>query len=67
VRREKDIDRFKAVMKNRTQSILLNASRMNAFNTLLLWIGAKVILNRKITGTVLGTIKDSMREYGLLS
>lgn len=66
-RRERDIDRFEPLMKKRAQAILMNMDDMNFRGKALLWIGAKVFLNKKIANTAMGSIKKSLQGHGLLS
>jgi len=65
--REKDIDRFQPMVKQRVQALLIKAVNISGLNKFLLWIGAKVVLNRTISNFVLKTIKTSLEEHKLLN
>jgi len=64
--REEDIDKYRGAIKDRIQAVVLNVFEMGRLNTFLLWAGAKVLLNRKLSDSVLRTIKDSLTEWNLL-
>jgi len=67
VLQEKDIDRFQPMVKQRVQALLIKAVNISGLNKFLLWIGAKVVLNRTISNFVLKTIKASLEEHTLLN
>lgn len=67
VLQEKDIDRFQPMVKQRVQALLIKAVNISGLNKFLLWIGAKVVLNRTISNFVLKTIKASLEEHKLLN
>lgn len=62
----KDIDRFDAPIRNRVQKILLNIAELKGFTHFLLYIGAKVVLNKMMAGKVMGIIKQSLTDWRLL-
>lgn len=66
VRKLTDISRFSGPVRKRAQSILLNLSEFNGWTKLLLWIGAKVVLNKKLTGAAMNIIETSLRKHQLL-
>jgi len=66
IRVNKDIDQFSGAIQKRAQTILMNIAAYGSITKLLLWIGAKVVLNRKLTEACLNTIKRSLREHQLL-
>ncbi|THU36084.1 patatin-like phospholipase family protein [Niastella caeni] len=63
---ESKIDAFQPQVKKRVQSILMNAITANGLNKFLLWIGAKVVLNRMLTNSALKAIKDALTGHELL-
>jgi hypothetical protein len=63
--KEKELRRYQPLVRKRVQSIVLNASSFDALTKLLLWIGLKVVITRKITDWVLGSIRKSLREHNL--
>lgn len=67
VLKEKDIDRFKPMVKQRVQALLIKAVNISGLNKFLLWIGAKVVLNRTISNFAIKTIKASLEEHKLLN
>ncbi len=65
--KEKDIDRFRAPIRNRVQKIILNISNWNWFVKMLLFFGSHLVLNRIIANKVLTTIKDNLYDWKLIS
>lgn len=63
---EKEIDRFEKPIKQRVNAIILNAAEFNWLTTSLIWVGAKVVLNRVLAGKVIGAIKSSLSDWKLL-
>lgn len=63
---ENEIDRFEKPVRQRVGKILLNAAEFNWLTSGLLWIGAKVVLNRVIAAKIMGAIKSSLRDWQLL-
>ncbi len=66
VRDIKDIERFRNGVEKRAQSILMNAADYSTVTKALLWIGAKVVLNRKLADGAMGIIKKSLEEHQLV-
>jgi len=64
--KEQDIDRFSGGMKDRIQTIMLNVADLGWLTKSLLWIGAKVILNRMVTNKIMVTIKGELKTWKLL-
>jgi len=64
--KEQDIDRFSGGMKDRIQTIMLNVADLGWLTKSLLWIGAKVILNRMVTNKIMVVIKDELKAWKLL-
>ncbi|MCW3079968.1 patatin-like phospholipase family protein [Segetibacter sp.] len=62
----KMVERFRPMIKKRVQALILNAASLSRLNTLLLWIGAKILINRQITNYFMTKIKTSLREHGVL-
>lgn len=63
---EAELNRYEPLIKERFEKILLNLSDFNPLTKGLLWIGARVVLNRKIAGITMDTIKKSLKEHDLL-
>ena len=66
VLKEEQVDRFRPMIKKRTQTLLMNMDDYRWDTRFLLWMGAKVVLNRKLADAVLKKIKGSLKEYRLL-
>jgi hypothetical protein len=66
VRQARDIERFHGDLQKRAQAILMNIADYNTVTKALLWIGAKVVLNRKLADAALGTIRKSLQGHQLL-
>ena len=64
--KEKDIDRFEGGLKNRFQTIVLNLADFGWLTKSLLWIGAKVILNKMVTNKIMVVIKSELKTWKLL-
>ncbi|MFT5265850.1 MAG: putative acylesterase/phospholipase RssA [Polaribacter sp.] len=60
------IKSYKKIMKSRVQKILLNISDFGKKERVLLWIGAKVLINGKITDSVINKVIDSLKAHQLL-
>jgi len=63
---ESDIDQFESKIKDRLQAVVLNAAELNWLTKGLLWIGAKVVLNRMISNKIITTIKSELVKWKLL-
>ena len=59
VLKEEQVDRFRPMIKKRTQTLLMNMDDYRWDTRFLLWMGAKVVLNRKLADAVLKKIKNS--------
>ncbi|MEP1096950.1 MAG: patatin-like phospholipase family protein [Cyclobacteriaceae bacterium] len=66
VRNEKDVDRFKKLIKKRAGKVIMNMVDYSWKQRLLLSIGNWVVIKGKLANAVLGTIKSSMKEHKLL-
>lgn len=64
--REEDIDVFKKPLKKRIQAVLLNAFKLNKTNRTLIWLLAKVGLNKKLAKATLQKMKSSLDQHELL-
>ncbi|RZJ72157.1 patatin-like phospholipase family protein [Flavobacterium sp.] len=64
--KESEIDKLLGPIKDRIQKILMNATELNWFTSSLLWIGAKVVLNKLLGKKVLEAIKSSLKDWELL-
>jgi predicted acylesterase/phospholipase RssA len=65
--KEKDIDQFSDGLKDRIQTIMLTMADFGWLTKGLLWIGAKVILNRMVTNKIMIVIKEELKTWKLLS
>lgn len=57
------IERFRSMIKARVQAIILNSLKANK---ILLWLGAKILLNKLLTNAAMNTIKNALKEHQLL-
>lgn len=64
---EADIDRFKEPVKGRIQKVILNIAAWSGITKLLLFLGAKIVLNKSIAKRTLTLIKDTLFEWNLIS
>ena len=62
----KEVERFKPLIRKRAQVILLTLLTKNKFRKILLWIGAKVVLNKIITKAIMKKIRNELMEHRLL-
>lgn len=60
------ITSYRRMIKKRVEKILMNASDLNTIQRALMWVGAQVVLNGKITDTVLKTILEALEKHQLL-
>jgi hypothetical protein len=63
---EKFIRSYKGKLNARVQAIIMNMAKVKGLDKLLLWVGAQVVLNRKISSAVLNTILNSLDKHKLL-
>lgn len=63
---EKDIEKFDKPLKKRVEKILMNVVELNGITRPLLYIGAKVVLNKMLAGKVSEAIKKSLNEWRLI-
>lgn len=63
---EKDIEKFNRPLRRRVEKILMNIVELNGITKPLVYIGAKVVLNKMLAGKVSETIKKSLIEWRLL-
>jgi predicted acylesterase/phospholipase RssA len=64
--KEEDIDQFSGGLKDRIQTIMLTMADFGWLTRSLLWIGAKVILNRMVTNKIMVVIKEELKTWKLL-
>lgn len=64
--KEKEIDRFDKPLRKRVEKILLNMMELKGISRPLMYIGAKVVINRLASRKLLDTIKNSLRKWELL-
>jgi len=64
--KEKDIVRFGKPIRKRVEKILMNLMELNGINRPLMYIGAKVVINKLATKKISGIIKNSLRDWKLM-
>ncbi|HTI58469.1 patatin-like phospholipase family protein [Mucilaginibacter sp.] len=64
--KESDIDKYRSAIKGRIQAAVLNITEFNWLTRGLLWIGAKVVINGKLSDKIIGTIKSEFQKWKLL-
>ena len=60
------IEKFRPKIKSRAQKILLNILKLDTLNRILVFAGAKIVLNRMIADKALRAIKGSLDDWKLL-
>lgn len=63
---KEDIEKFNRPLKKRVEKILMNIVELNGITKPLLYIGAKVVLNKMLAGKVSNAIKKSLYEWRLI-
>ena len=61
-----DVDKYSSAIKSRIQAILLNIAEFSGMTKGLLWIGAKIFINGKLTTAIINTIKSEFQKWQLL-
>ena len=61
-----ELNRYKRKIKLRVQAVLLSLSKDSWIEKTLLWIGAKIVINEKITTILLDKIRNELRERNML-
>jgi hypothetical protein len=64
--KEDQIERFRGKIKNRVDSLIMNLADYGAITKILLKIGGWVLLNRKLAGVAMDSMKKSLEEHQLL-
>lgn len=64
--REAEIDRLAPLVKKRVHKLVMNAVEVNPGNRILLWAGAKILLDRVLTNSAISTIKEALTKHQLL-
>ena len=64
--READVTRFDKLIRQRVEALILNIAEYKWMTRFLLFAGARIVLNRKIAEAVIGKVKASLREHGLV-
>lgn len=62
----KQVTAYKKKLKGRVQKLLMHITAYSLVEKVLIWIGAKVVLNGKIANAVLNTVTKSLKEHQLL-
>jgi predicted acylesterase/phospholipase RssA len=62
----RDVEKFEDPLRKRAEKVLLGLANQKGMRHLLLWIGAKVVLNKMLAGKVSGAIKSSLTDWKLL-
>lgn len=63
---DKTIEVFRPMVKDRVQMLILNLVTLKGITKALMWIGAKVVLNKTVTNAAMNTIKKSLNKHQLL-
>ncbi len=63
---EKEITRFKPQIKHRVGKIIMNISKYSWSQRILIGIGNRIILRKKISNTIIKNIIDSMKSHSLI-
>jgi predicted acylesterase/phospholipase RssA len=61
-----EIEKYRPAMKKRINALIMNLADYGLVTRILLRIGGFVVLNRKLAGVTMTTIKDSLRAHQLL-
>jgi hypothetical protein len=64
--KDKEVERFRPLVKKRAHAILLNIVKLRGFTRILLWIGARLILNKMLSNAAMVTIKKALKDHQLL-
>lgn len=64
--KDEKVERFRPLIRKRSQSILFGIIKGNRFHKILVWIGAKVVLNKMMTDATLNSIKKALKDHELL-
>ena len=60
------ISSYRKLIAARIEKLLLNFTNYSIIDKMLLWLGAKVLLNRKISNTLIDKIIESLEDHKLL-
>ena len=60
------LKKYKGKIKDRIQKIIMNVSSYNKFESVLIWCGAKLLINGKLAEAVLNKVTNSLKEHKLL-
>ncbi len=63
----KSIEQYRAPIKKRVESLIMNLTDYNLFTWIALAAGSRIVLRRKITGAIMDALKESLAEHQLLS
>lgn len=63
---DKEVEKFRPLVKKRVQAIVLNIVSLNWVKKILLCIGAKLILNKMLTKAAMNTIRKALNNHQLL-
>jgi hypothetical protein len=64
--KDKEVEQFRPGVKKRAQAILLNIVKVSGLQKFLLYIGARVVLNKMLGNTAMNTIKKALKDHELL-
>ena len=60
------VERFRPLIRKRSQSILFGIIKGSRFHKVLVWIGAKIVLNKMMADATLNSIKKALKDHELL-
>lgn len=61
-----EISSYRKMLKARAEKVILNISKYSRTQRVLLWIGAKIVLNAKIADAVIDSVIESLEEHKLI-
>jgi hypothetical protein len=60
------VDKYRPAIEARVQAVLLNIADYNWRTRILLWMGAKLVINKTVTNKVINAIKTQFQQWQLL-
>lgn len=60
------LESYESKIKKRTEALMLSMANLKGLDRFLLLVGARVVLNRKISRTVMNTMIEALKEHGLV-
>jgi len=60
------IEKYRPLVKERVQAILMNISGLTGIKKFELWLGTKLLLNKLVSNAVMNTLKKALQSHQLL-